>query len=81
MVLPTRSCGEAMFPPSASDRMVKGFFWKVAPMIFSGASCSAMAAPTDAASDRATSTVPESSLATPVSGPEMPRTSSNPASS
>jgi hypothetical protein len=38
-------------------------------MILSGASCSAMAAPTEAASLSATSTVPESSLATPVSGP------------
>lgn len=79
--LPTRSSGVAMSAPSASERIVKGFFWKVAAMIFSGASCSAIAAPTDAASESATWTVPLSSLATPVSGPEMPNTSSKPASS
>ena len=79
--LPMRSSGVAMLPPSARERIVKGFFWNVAPMIFSGASCSAIAAPTEAASLSATWTVPESSLATPVSGPEMPMTSSKPASS
>ncbi len=79
--LPMRSCGVVMFAPPASDRMVNGFFWNVAPMIFSGASCSAIAAPIDAASLRATCTEPDRSLATPVSGPEMPITSENPASS
>ena len=78
--LPIRSSGVRMFAPSASDRIVNGFFWNVAPMIFSGASCSAIAAPTDAASFSATCTVPLSSFATPVSGPEMPLTASKPAS-
>lgn len=81
IVLPTRSSGVAMSAPSLRERMVKGFFWKVAPMIFSGASCSAMAAPTEAASLSATCTLPLSSLATPVSGPEIPLTASKPASS
>ena len=79
--LPTRSCGVAMFPLSVSERMVNGFFWNVAPMILSGASCSAIAAPIEAASLRATCTSPLRSLATPVSGPEMPITSEKPASS
>ena len=81
IVLPTMSWGVAMSPPSARERIVKGFFWKVAPMMVSGASCSAMAAPTEAESLRATSTVPLRSLATPVSGPEIPLTASKPASS
>ena len=79
--LPTRSAEVWMSAPSVSDRIVKGFFWNVAPMILSGASCSAIAAPIEAASERATCTVPESSFATPVSGPEMPMTSEKPASS
>ena len=81
IVLPTRSSGVVMSAPSLRDRMVNGFFWKVAAMILSGASCSAIAAPTDAASLRATWTVPLSSFATPVSGPEMPLTAPKPASS
>ena len=52
--LPLRSSGVRMFPPSLRDRMVNGFFWNVAPMIFSGASCSAMAAPIEAESLSAT---------------------------
>ena len=79
--LPMRSSGVAMSAPSARERIVNGFFWNVAPMILSGASCSATAAPTDAASLSANCTVPESSFATPVSGPATPATSAKPASS
>ena len=79
--LPLRSSGVVMSAPSLSERIVNGFFWKVAPMIFSGASSLAMAAPIDAASLRATWTVPLSSFATPVSGPETPLSPANPASS
>ena len=39
-----------MLPPSASDRIVNGFFWYVVPMIFSGASSLATAVPIDTAS-------------------------------
>ena len=70
-----------MLAPSFSDRIVNGFFWNVVAMIFSGASCSATAAPTEAASVRANWTEPESSFATPVSGPATPTTFEKPASS
>ncbi len=42
IVLPARSAGVRIGLPSSSDRMQNGFFWNVAPMIFSGAPCSVM---------------------------------------
>ena len=78
--LPIRSCGVAMFPPSASDRMVNGFFWNLVPTILSGASSSAM---TWAVETALLSPKSASPLATRVSmgpGPGSIVTEENPAS-
>ena len=42
MVLPARSATVRIGSPSSRLRMQNGFFWKVEPMIFSGAPCSTM---------------------------------------
>ena len=45
IVLPARSASVRIGLPSSSERMQNGFFWKVAPMILSGAPCSAISRP------------------------------------
>ena len=56
MVLPARSAIVRIGLPSSSDRMQNGFFWNVAPMIFSGAPCSAISRAVASGAERPTST-------------------------
>ena len=56
--LPIRSCGVAMLPSSASDRIENGFFWYVVPTILSGKSELAIAAPVEIALLRPKSALP-----------------------
>ena len=73
--------GSRDVPAVLSERIVKGFFWNVVPMIFSGASCSATAAPTEAASLRANCTDPRQQLRDAGVGARDAVTSEKPASS
>ncbi len=61
--------------------MQNGFFWKVEPMIFSGAPCSTMKRAVASGAERPTSTVPASTRASALStGPVTRSTSVKPAS-
>ena len=80
-VLPTRSCGVLIGLPSSSERMQKGFFWKVLPMIFSGAPCSLMKRAVASGADSPTVIVPAATSASALStGPVTRSTAENPAS-
>ena len=81
MVLPARSASVRIGLPSSSDRMQNGFFWNVAPMIFSGAPCSAISRAVASGAERPTSTVPATTSASALStGPVTRSTLSKPAS-
>ena len=79
-VLPARSASVRIGLPCSIERMQNGFFWKVAPMIFSGAPCSVMNRAVASGAETPTVTLPATTSASALStGPVTRSTFEKPA--